>query len=176
MSQGNASEKLRRAVHWAVGCSVTLKWTTRRRAWVSTMKTKRTLKETVGTTKKSVATRSFTWLSRNARQVGDGGFLGRTMYFSTVDLLTAMLSLGELAHDAWGTPARIRHRHLADEVPEFLGNRGPAGSPSGEAGPVVSEPSALPGDHGARLDEHERAPPAGPGPREPRPEEAVGGP
>jgi hypothetical protein len=41
-------------------------------------------------------------------------------------------------------------------------------------GPVVSEPAALPGDHRARLDEHERVPPAGPGPREPCPEKAVG--
>src|SRR5262249_38787193 len=57
------------------------------------MKTNRTLKATVGTTKKSTDTRSFTWLSRKARHVGEGGFVGRTMYFSTVALATAMPSL-----------------------------------------------------------------------------------
>ncbi len=57
------------------------------------MKTNRILNVTVGTTKKSTDTRSFTWLSKNARHVGDGGFFGRTMYFSTVDLATRMPSL-----------------------------------------------------------------------------------
>jgi len=36
---------------------------------------------------------SFTWLSRKARHVGDDGFFGRTMYFSTVDLATWRPSL-----------------------------------------------------------------------------------
>ena len=56
------------------------------------MKTKRTLKETVDTTKKSADTRFFTWFSRKASQVGEGGFLVHTMFFSTVDLLTEMPS------------------------------------------------------------------------------------
>jgi len=42
---------------------------------------------------KSTETRSFTWLSRKARQVGDGVLRARTMYFSTVDLATSMPSL-----------------------------------------------------------------------------------
>jgi hypothetical protein len=33
------------------------------------------------------------WLSRKARQVGDGGFFGRTTYFSTVDFATRMPSV-----------------------------------------------------------------------------------
>src|SRR5947208_12613713 len=42
------------AVQWAVGCSVTLKWTTRRRWWASTTRTKRTRSRAVGMVKKSI--------------------------------------------------------------------------------------------------------------------------
>ena len=48
MSFGNAST-ICWAVHCAVGCSVTLKWTTRRRWWASTTRTKSTRKRAVGT-------------------------------------------------------------------------------------------------------------------------------
>jgi hypothetical protein len=57
------------------------------------MKTKRTLNVTVGTTKESTDTMSFTWLAKNARHVGEGGFLDRAMYFSTVAFATWMPSL-----------------------------------------------------------------------------------
>jgi hypothetical protein len=46
----------------------------------------------VATTKKSIATRSFRWFSRNARQVGEGGFRCRCMYFATVEMATSMPS------------------------------------------------------------------------------------
>jgi hypothetical protein len=39
---------------------------------------------------------------------------------------------------------------------------------------MVPEPAALPGDHGARLDEDENVPPASPVPGQPRPEKAIG--
>src|SRR5437870_4672194 len=73
VSQGNASTSCW-AVHSAVGASVTLMWTTRRRSCARTTKTNKTLNITVGTTKKSTATRLPTWLSRKVRQVCDGGF------------------------------------------------------------------------------------------------------
>src|SRR6266540_2922383 len=44
-------------------------------------------------TKKSSATRSLRWLSRNARHVGEGGLRRRSMYFATVDTATSMPSL-----------------------------------------------------------------------------------
>ena len=47
-------------VQTAVGCSVILKWRTRRRSWASTTKTNRTRKRAVGTVKKSTETRSRT--------------------------------------------------------------------------------------------------------------------
>ena len=49
------------AVHWAVGLSVTLMWTTRRRSCATTTKTNKTLNTTVGTVKKSTETRLPTW-------------------------------------------------------------------------------------------------------------------
>ena len=48
-----------RAVHSAVGCSVTLKCSTRRRSWASTTKTNRIWKVAEGTVKKSIETRSL---------------------------------------------------------------------------------------------------------------------
>ena len=39
---------------------------------------------------------------------------------------------------------------------------------------MVAEPAALPGDHGARLDEDENVPPASPATGQPRPEKAIG--
>src|SRR5437870_11842042 len=73
-----------RAVHSAVGCSVTLKCTSRRRLWVRTTSTTRTRKVAVGTVKKSNALRSGAWFFKNVRHACDGGLRGRTMYFDTV--------------------------------------------------------------------------------------------
>src|SRR5438445_819926 len=56
----------------AVGCSVTLKWTTRRRWWARMTRTKRTRRRAMGTVRKSIETRSRTWLARNVRQVFEG--------------------------------------------------------------------------------------------------------
>ena len=64
----------RRAVHRAVGWSVTLKWSTRRRLWDRTRKPNSTWNRAVGTVKKSIETSSPMWLSRKLRQVCDGGF------------------------------------------------------------------------------------------------------
>jgi hypothetical protein len=47
----------------------------------------------VGTTKKSIATRSRRWFSRNARHVGEGGVLLRGMYLATVETATSMPSM-----------------------------------------------------------------------------------
>jgi hypothetical protein len=69
-----------------------LKCSTRRRSWASTRSPNSTPNVALGTVKKSIATRSFTWLSKNARQDGDDGFLCFTMYLATVDTATSMPS------------------------------------------------------------------------------------
>src|SRR4029453_1453971 len=83
VSHGNASTSCW-AVHRAVGASVTLTWTTRRRLCARTTKTNKTLNSTVGTVKKSTETRLPMWLSRNVRHVCDGGVRRRPRYLETV--------------------------------------------------------------------------------------------
>jgi len=61
------------AVHSAVGREVTPKWTSRRRLCDSTTKTKSNRNVAVGTTKKSVEAKSFTWFLRKVLQVCEGG-------------------------------------------------------------------------------------------------------
>ena len=87
VSKGNAST-IWWAVHCAVGCSVTLRWTILRRSCARTTKTNNTLNVAVGTTKKSIATRSFKCRSRNVRQVAEGNLSSRGLYLSTVDFAT----------------------------------------------------------------------------------------
>jgi hypothetical protein len=48
-------------------------------SWASTRNPNSTPNVAVGTVKKSIATRSFTWLSKKARQDGDDGFRCFTM-------------------------------------------------------------------------------------------------
>jgi hypothetical protein len=80
------------AVHAAVGCSVTLTCTTRRRSCARITRTKSTLYVTVGTIKQSMATTSLTWLFKHVFHVGQGGLRGRTRYVSTVDFATSIPS------------------------------------------------------------------------------------
>ena len=72
------SEKASRicwAVHSAVGCSVTLKCTKRRRSCARTTNTNNTLNCTVDTVKKSMETNWPTWFVRKVFHVWDGFFL-----------------------------------------------------------------------------------------------------
>ena len=96
VSKGNAST-ICWAVHSAVGCSVTLKWTILRRSCARTTKTNNTLNVAVGTTKKSIATRSFKCRSRNVRQVAEGNLSLCGLYLSTVDFATSIPNLRSLA-------------------------------------------------------------------------------
>jgi len=67
---------IRWAVQRALGCSVTSKWTTRRRLWTKTKKTKSTRKVAVGTVKKSIEASESRWLWRKVRHVWEGGLRG----------------------------------------------------------------------------------------------------
>ena len=84
VSHGNASASCW-AVHWAVGASVTLTWTTRRRSCARTTKTNNTSNIPVGPVKTSTETSVPTWLARKVRPVCDGGGVRRrTKYLETV--------------------------------------------------------------------------------------------
>src|SRR5215467_6512301 len=89
---------IRCAVQAAVGCSVTLKCNTRRRSCANTMNTYSTRKVAVGTVRKSIETDSRKWLSRNVRQVCDGGFLPLGISRET-DL--SEISIPSLSNSPW---------------------------------------------------------------------------
>jgi hypothetical protein len=65
---------------------------TRRRSFDRTRKTNSTWNVAVGTVKKSTETISLAWFFRNVRQLWEGGFKWRTIYFETVAWLTTMPS------------------------------------------------------------------------------------
>jgi hypothetical protein len=81
------------ALPCADGPSVTLKCTTRRRSCSSTRNTYRTRNVAVGTTKKSMETRSRVWFWRKARHLCEGGFRRRGMYRDTVACATCKPSM-----------------------------------------------------------------------------------
>jgi hypothetical protein len=73
--------------------------------------------------------------------------------------------LAQLADDSRCTPGRIGLPHCADELADLLGNRRTAGRAwLAQPLPVVAKAPALPGDHGARLDECQGIAPAWPEP------------
>jgi hypothetical protein len=71
---------------------------------------------------------------------------------------------------------RIGCGDVPDQFPEFLGDHRPARVPPAEAGPVVAEAGALPGEHGRRLDENQDFPPAGQASGQPGPQKSIAGP
>ena len=78
--------------------------------------------------------------------------------------------LGKFSDDPRRAPARIRPRHLADQVLDLLGHCRPAGPCAGKESPVVPEPATLPCDYRAWLDEDQNIPPARPRSGQQRPE------
>ena len=95
------------AVQRAPGCSVTLKWTTRRRSWTMTKKTKSTRKVAVSTVKKSMDASEPRWLSRKVRQVWEGwlrGFLGMKR-----ETLLSLMTCFAFSHRFGNTSVRPRN-------------------------------------------------------------------
>src|SRR5207245_1421510 len=136
-----------RAVHSAVGCSVTLRCTSRRRLWVSITSTNRTRKVAVDTVKKSNAIRSGAWFFKNVRHACDGGLRGRTMYFDTVACETVRPSFSS---SPWilGAPQRIGAAHPPNQISELCADHGSTVSSPTLPCPVQPESPAVPPDHG----------------------------
>ena len=83
----------------------------------------------------------------------------------------------ECADNARGAPRGIGLPHVLDELAHCLGDtRSPRRALPASTSPVVPAPLLLPGNHGARLHQSYSLVPAGPQPREPGPEQAIGGP
>src|SRR5438309_7421491 len=102
------------------------------------MRTKSTRKRAVGTVKKSIETRSRTWLARKVRQVWDGGVRRFGSSRETVRSATWMPSLRSspwiLGAPQSGLAAAI-HSHDQD-FDLGVDGRAAAGGPGGELGPV----------------------------------------
>src|SRR5881628_2311219 len=137
-----------RAVHSAVGCSVTLKCTSRRRPWLNTTSTNSTRKVAVGTVKKSNAIRSLAWFFRNVRHTCDGGLRCRTIYFETVACETVRPSFNSSPWILGAPPERIGAPHPPNQIPQFRLNRGPTPSASTLPCPVAPEALTVPPHHG----------------------------
>src|SRR5467141_1545181 len=155
-----------RAVHSAVGCSVTLRCTSRRLLWVSITSTNRTRQVAVGTVKKSNAIRSGAWFFKNVRHACDGGLRGRTMYFETVACETVRPSFNSLAVDSWCTPKGIGAAHPPNQIAELGPKSGPTASVPTLPRPVTSESMPVPADHGLGPYHVHRTPPTRPQPRQ----------
>jgi hypothetical protein len=95
------------------------------------------------------------------------------MYFATVDWLTTMPQLLQLAVNPWGAPEWIGIRQLADEGFHVGRYARPSGGPAALPSPEQTESTSMPADDGLRLDDVQGRPPAVPRSREPRPEQPV---
>src|SRR2546422_9178662 len=162
-----------RAVHSAVGCSVTWRCTSRRRLWVSITSTNRTRKVAVGTVKKSNAIRSGAWFFKNVRHACDGGLRGRTMYFDTVACETVRPSFNSSPWILGAPQQRIRAAHLPYQIPKVPPNRGPTPSASTLPCPVEPEAPAVPPHHGLGPHHLQGTPPILPESRQHDPEDPV---
>ena len=118
----------------------------------------------VGTVKKSIDTRSRTWLVRNVRQGCDGDER-RWAQPGDGALGDLQAQLQEFAMDSGSAPQRIGRGHLRDQGADLGVDRRPAhGGASGERGPVVAEVSPLPSQHGGWSNNDEGPPPPCPHP------------
>jgi hypothetical protein len=164
------------AVQWAVGCSVTLKWTTRRRSCASTTRTKSTRRLALETVKKSIETRSRTWLARNVRQVW--GRRGAPLREQPGDTALGHVDaeLEELAMDARSAPQGVRGGHPSDEGLDLgVYARATSARARRELAPVLAEATPLSSQDGVGRPNQKGLPPPGPDPGQPDPEEAVRG-
>ena len=83
--------------------------------------------------------------------------------------------LQKLSVDARGAPERIRGGHLPHEAGDLGIDAGATtGRPTGEPGPVLAEPTALPSEDGSGCHDNQCLPPPGPNPGQGGPEQAVG--
>ena len=80
----------------------------------------------MGTVKKSMDTRSLTWLSRKARQIGEEGFPRRRMLLGDGGLSDIDAELEQLTVDSGRSPGWVGDTHPPDQGPD-PGFRGPVG-------------------------------------------------
>ena len=95
--------------------------------------------------KKSIETRSWTWLVRNVRQVCDGRCAPLGDQAGDRALGYFNPELQEFPMDSGRAPQRIGGGHFADEGDDLgVDWRAAYGGPAGELGPVLAEATPLP--------------------------------
>src|SRR6476619_5482265 len=112
--------------------------------------------EIVGTTNRSIEAIPSAWFRRNVLQPCDGGRLCRAMYLATEVWPISMPSLRSSPWMRGSAPEGICQAHLADQLPNFEGHLGPAGSSLRLPAPEGAESSTMPADNGLRLDDRDR--------------------
>ena len=113
--------------------------------------------------------------------IGEEGPPGRGWWLGSANavflhgrLLNVDAELAKFTCDARRTPRGARARHLTDQVLDLLRNGRPTNlSRAAQPRPMVSETSALPGDHCPWLHEDESLSPTRPRSGEPGPKEAI---
>src|SRR3989454_621231 len=161
-----------RAVPPAVGCSVTLKCTSRRRSWLSTTSTNRTRKVAVGTVRKSNATILGVVLQKRAPRLRRRPPRPEhVLRYRRLRYRQAQLQ--QLAMDPRRTPKRIGAADPPNQASDLRLDRGPTVSTSTLPRPVAPEPMPVPADHVFWPHHLQRIPPALPEPRQHEPEHPV---
>jgi len=162
VSHGKAST-ICRAVHTAVGCSVTLKCITRRRSWASTTKTNRIWKVAEGNGEEVDRDQ----VPEVILQKGSPGLRGWPLVarhvFGHCGLRNLDAQLEELAMNPGSAPERIGQTHSTHEGSDLRMEPGPSrAAESALPAPVVFEPLSVPADDRFGLDNHQRSFPASP--------------
>ncbi len=115
----------------------------------------------------------LTWLSKNARQLWEGGLPRGGRYRQTVESLTSMPILPQLGLDARLAPGRIRAPHVADQLSYFAIDPRPTTCGLTLPAPISSETLAVPLHDGGRLDDDKGSVPTMPEAAQAHPDEPV---
>src|SRR5206468_8646357 len=76
--------------------------------------------------------------------------------------------------DSWSAPERIGRRYSHDQDFDLgVDRRAASGGPTGEFGPVLTEPAPLPPQNGVGSNDHKRLSPPGPDPGQRHPEKPI---
>ena len=136
----------------------------------------RTRKLTVGTTKKSIETNCFAWLFRKVRQVWEGGFRSRAMYFGHCSLADFDTEFERFPMDPRCSPKRIRQTLLVDQFPNLETDGWSSWfAISAFPSPIAAESPALPSNNRFGLHDKQRRAPLRPEAGQPNPQQAVRG-
>ena len=173
MSFGKAST-ICWAVQWAVGCSVTLKWTTRRR-WGAKHEEDEEHPQARGGDREEIEGDQVSDVVGEERAPGlRRGCAPLRHQPGNGSLGHLDAELPEFAMDSRGAPRGIHRRHFSDEGGDLRVDRRAAHPrAAGEPRPVLMESTALPPQDSVGRHDDQSLPPAGPDSGQPNPQQAI---